>query len=312
VLLTVGFAAGGMGFGRSVFYGLFHSVSAFCNAGFALFSDSLEGFRLHPLVMGTIGSLIVLGGLGFGVILNLLQYVGHAVRLRGRSGVRAPTLALNTRVVLRLTLLLLVGGTVLIYALEHGNSMATYGLAEQYGAALFQAVTLRTAGFNSIPFGGLRDATYLLMVVFMFIGGASGSTAGGIKVNTVGVLGAYVASVLRDEEEARIGQFVITREKVARAFLVLLTAISAAAVGAFLLALTENAAFLHLLFETVSALGTVGLSAGVTGSLTVGGKLIIVVLMFVGRLGALTLLTALRRTRTATGVAFPSGDIAIG
>lgn len=190
--------------------------------------------------------------------------------------------------------------------------MSSYGLGEQYLAAFFQSVTLRTAGFNTVPFGGLHDATLLFMILFMFIGGASGSTAGGIKVNSLAAIGAYFASFLRRERAVRIGSSAISAEKVGRAFLILGFGLAAVFCGVFALTLSEGGEFLPLLFETVSAFGTVGLSTGITPGLSAVGKSVIIALMFLGRLGPLTILSAARRRNRETQVEYPEGDLAIG
>jgi trk system potassium uptake protein TrkH len=289
-------------------------VSAFCNAGFSLFSDSLEGFRADPLVLGTTALLIILGGLGFGVITNLRTSLApllrHPVSRRRRGG--PVPLSLNSRVVLGATGILILTGVFFIYLLEHGNAMKTYGLPEQYLSALFQSVTLRTAGFNSLPFGALRDSTLLVMILYMFIGAGSGGTAGGIKVGSLAVILSSLRSFLRGGRGPTLGKTVIAHDAVTRAFLILIFGLGAVFSGTLLLTLTETAAFLPLLFEAVSAFGTVGLSTGITGSLSLSGKLIIIVLMYLGRLGPLTILTAASTASEGGGVSFPRGDIAIG
>jgi len=215
-------------------------------------------------------------------------------------------------VVLSITGILLLSGFIAFYLLEHEGVMADYGLGEQYLGSFFQSVTLRTAGFNSVPFGSLRDATLVFMLLFMFIGGASGSTAGGIKVNSLAAMGAYLASFLRQERQARIGRASIAPEKIGRAFLILVFGLCAVFFGTFILSLTEDAPFLDVLFESVSAFGTVGLSTGITPGLSGVGKSTVIVLMFLGRLGPLTILTAASRKEPQGFVEYPQGDLAIG
>lgn len=292
---------------RDLGYAAFHAVSAFCNAGFALFTDSLEGFRDDGAVLSVIAALIILGGIGFATMGEAARWVRN--RLRGSKTV---PLSVNATITLRMTVAFLAIGTALIYLLEHDNVMAGYGLGEQYLSAFFQSVTLRTAGFNSIPFGALRPATYLIMMVFMFIGAAAGSTAGGIKLGTVRVLGAAVSSFLRNRRLARIGLHSVSDEKVIRASIILVFGICAVSGGAMLLAVTERAPLESLLFEVVSAFGTVGLSAGVTPSLTLVGKLVIVSLMFVGRLGPLTVLAAASSKPDRVRIEYPEADISLG
>lgn len=297
----------------AAFRAVFHAVSAFCNAGFALYSDSLESFRGDPAVSIAVALLIVLGGLSFSVIKDARGWIVSSLRRMVRRGAAPqPIAALNSRVVLRMTALLLTLSFCGIYLLEHEGAMASYGLGEQYLAALFQAVTLRTAGFNTIPFGHLRDATLLFMMLFMFIGGASGSTAGGIKVNSVAAMASYFVSFVRQEPTARIGSASIAADKVSKAFLIMLFGFCAVFAGVFVLSLTEDARFIDLLFESVSAFATVGLSTGVTPSLSVPGKLVVMLLMFLGRLGPLTILAALGRKGRGRHLEYPYGDLAIG
>ncbi len=288
--------------GETLFLALFHSISAFCNAGFALFSDSLVQFRGDVAVNAVISLLIILGGISFAVMLNVMD------RIRGS----AERLSLNTRVVLVSTAVLLLAGTFIIYGSEHGNVMKGYSLGEQYLSAFFQSVTLRTAGFNTVPFGSFRTFTYLVMMAFMFIGAASGSTAGGIKVNTVGVLLGYVVSVLRNRRRLTIMRHSISRDQVLRAFLILLFGVVALLVAFSILAVSETLPFRFVAFEAVSAFGTVGLSAGITASLSAVGRVVIIVLMFLGRLGPLTVLAAATQRESDVRIEYPQGVIAIG
>lgn len=311
--LYVRFSARGTHGLRALLDSVFHAVSAFCNAGFALFSDSLESFRADPWITLTVAVLIVLGGISFGVINDGRRAVAALLRrLAGRRSEETRRPSLNTRAVVTVTGALLASGLALFYLLEHEGVMSSYGLGEQYLAAFFQSVTLRTAGFNTVPFGGLHDATLLFMILFMFIGGASGSTAGGIKVNSLAAIGAYFASFLRRERAVRIGSSAISAEKVGRAFLILGFGLAAVFCGVFALTLSEGGEFLPLLFETVSAFGTVGLSTGITPGLSAVGKSVIIALMFLGRLGPLTILSAARRRNRETQVEYPEGDLAIG
>ncbi|GAB1482680.1 TrkH family potassium uptake protein [Treponema sp.] len=302
------------GFGsEAIFRSVFHSVSAFCNAGFALYTDSLESFRQDALLTLSIAALIVLGGISFGVMRDARAWLAQGLRrLLRRGDAPLPIASVNSRAVITLTGVLLLVSFCGFYLLEHSGVMANYSLGEQYLASVFQAVTLRTAGFNSVSFGTLRDGTLLFMVLFMFIGGASGSTAGGIKVNSLAAMGAYFRSFLRQESSARIGNSTISSEKIGKAFLILLFGLTAVFIGTLILSLTEKASFLNLLFEAVSAFGTVGLSTGITASLSPYGKSIIMLLMFLGRLGPLTILAAASKASERGHVEYPLGDLAIG
>jgi len=313
LLLFAAFSRGPLPPAAAAFTSVFHAVSAFCNAGFSLFSDSLASFSGSVPVNMVICLLIITGGLSFVVLMDLGGYTGN--RLARKVLKRNPparSLALNTRVVLIGTFSLLLAGTILVYALEHRNSLLALSTGRQYLAAFFQSVTLRTAGFNTIDFSRLTTSTYLVMIVFMFIGGASGSTAGGVKINSLAVILAYIRSILRDRKQASLLHYGLDKEMVLRALLILFFGITAVSAGLFVLSLTEQAPLIYLAFETVSAFGTVGLSSGLTASLTQGGKCVIIVLMFIGRIGPLTMLAAAVRRRRRVQAEYPRGEILIG
>jgi trk system potassium uptake protein len=298
---------------KTFFFSLFHSVSAFCNAGFALFSNSLENYTSSPLLVFTVSALIILGGISFGVILNSRNVFLSWVRKKFSKGPAAAVrFRINTRIVLITTGILLFLGFVFLYLLEHRNALASFDLGTQYLAVFFQSVTLRTAGFNTISFSGFHTGTYLLFMLFMFIGGASGSTAGGIKVNTLGVLLWYIKSVIRNEQTPTMLKHSISKDIVLKAFLIFFLGALTVFAGAFILSFSEEAEFVTILFETVSAFGTVGLSAGITSSLSSVGRIVIVVLMFMGRLGPLTLLAAASGGEISQRARYPSADIALG
>lgn len=298
---------------NAVLNSVFHSISAFCNAGFALFSDSLESFSGSPIVNVTIALLIISGGISFAVILNVRDNLGDRLK-KLFSGRRRTVrrLSLNTKIVLIGSAVLLFSGMVFFYALEHGGVLKSMSLGRQYLAAFFQSVTLRTAGFNTIPFGSLSTAVCLFMIVYMFIGAASGGTAGGIKINTVAVLGAYVASVLKNSEDVRISRYALPQPRILKAFLIFLFGVLVVTAGVFLLSLSEDARLIDIMFETVSAFGTVGLSTGLTPGLTGFGRVIIILLMFTGRLGPLTILAAASRKTKHVKISYPQADITIG
>ncbi len=312
-LLFAGFAPQlGLGL-TNVFAAVFHAVSAFCNAGFSVFSDSLERFRGSVPVNLVVALLIVTGGISFAVVLNVRDTLRTRLSSTGfQRHSAARNLNLNTRVVLLGTLILLVSGTFLFYGLEHRSTLLPYGVGTQYLASFFQSVTLRTAGFNTVPTGGLRTPTYLFMIVFMFIGAASGSTAGGIKINSLAIILAYVRSILLDQPNVTLFRYSVAKDLVLRALLIFLFGIFAVLLGVLLLSATEQAPFIVVFFEAVSAFGTVGLSAGITPHLTVTGKCVIIVLMFIGRLGPLTLLAAAVRRVQRVHAEYPRGEVMIG
>lgn len=270
--------------GEAAWYGLFHAVSSFNNAGFALYSDNLIGFAQDPFICLPLCAAIILGGLGFPVIMQL------------RKEFRRPLhWSMNTKLVLWGTAVLLVGGTVYITALEWNNA-ATLGGMDPWGrilAGFFQSVQTRTAGFNSVDIGALRDETWLGMDVLMFIGGGPAGTAGGIKVTTFAVLFFIMMTELRGEGAVNIFGKRLSRAVHRQAITVVLIAVAAVVVGAVLLMLLTGENLDRALFETVSAFATVGLSTGITADLPDAAQLVLVALMFLGRLGPLTLGSAI-------------------
>ncbi|MDC7226224.1 MAG: potassium transporter TrkG [Spirochaetales bacterium] len=303
LLLFTGFGRESGFSGRTIFNAVFHSISAFCNAGFSLFSDSLEGFVSRPLIIFTVSALIILGGLSFAVIFNLAAFFNPSSKVR--------KLNINTRIVLSWTAVLLLLGFFFFYASEHGGSLRSYSTPTQYIAAFFQSVTLRTAGFNSIGFSGFSTGTILIMCFFMFIGAASGSTAGGIKINTTAVIAAYLKCIALNSPRVTLYRHQLSERRVLRAFAVFFYGVTAVLAGSTALALTHNAPLRDILFEAVSAFGTVGLSTGMTAKLNSFGKVVIIFLMFNGRLGPLTILSTFSG-RSESGVRYPQGDILIG
>ena len=307
VLLFAGFSGRGVPIPERIFHSVFHSVSAFCNGGFSLFSDNLESFSQSPLVLCTIAFLIISGGLSFSVIINLGIFFKALFRRKSLKGI----LSFNSKLVISGTVFLIIFGTLVIYYLEFTNSLKDFNLGNQYLNAFFQSVTLRTAGFNSIPFSTLTEATYFIMMVLMFIGAASGSTGGGIKINTVWVLLAAVKSFRRGQSSTTLGKYSIPPQKVRDAFIILLSAIFISFAAIFILSITERKPLVHIMFEVFSALSTSGVSAGITPLLTAPGKIIIILLMFIGRTGAITILSAGKKD-VETKVFLPQTEISIG
>lgn len=288
------------------FYALFHSISAFNNAGFAFYSDSLSPYVFDPLVNTVIILLIVLGGLGYIVIFDLItRYV---------LGKRKP-LSLHTKIVLVSTAGLIVFGTIVIVIFEWSNA-ATLGMhtiPQKLQAALFQAVTPRTAGFNTVNYAGMRSATLIFTILLMFIGGSPGSTAGGIKTVTFFVLMGSVWSLGRGHGELNVFNRRVPFDLVVKAGVIALIGVMLSGASVTLLALSEgHLDTFALLFETVSAVSTVGLSLGITPELSVLGKLIIIMQMYVGRLGPLTFALALIQRAPERGIAYPTENIVIG
>ncbi len=294
------------GTGRGLFYAAFHSVSAFNNAGFAFYADSLTRFLHDPLVNVTVMALIVVGGLGFMVIINVASHFRHG---------RSVPLTLHSKVVLSGTALLIALGTVVILAFEASNpaTLAHLSFPDKLMAALFQSITPRTAGFNTIDFGHVRPATLLFTMLLMFVGGNPGSTAGGIKTVTFLVLVGSAWSVSRGHGELTLFERRIASETAVKASAIALLGMLLVGAAVTALTLTDpGKSLLQLGFESISAFGTVGLSTGITASLSSAGKLIIIALMYLGRLGPLTLALALMERRPERRIKYPEDDVVIG
>jgi trk system potassium uptake protein TrkH len=290
----------------AVFHSIFHSISAFCNAGFALYSDSFMSFQGNFALNIIIALLIISGGISFLVLTDLFSGIKNFFRGKHLN------LSINTRVVIKVSSLLTLISMLIIYKLEHETVLYGAGLVQQYTAAFFQAVTLRTAGFNTIPFENLRHGTLMLMIGVMFIGGASGSTAGGIKVNTLGVVWAYIQTFRKERDQVLLYRHHIPQEQILQAFTVIAFGVLSVFTATFVLLITENAEPIQILFESVSAFATVGLSTGITGSLSLAGKICITILMFFGRIGPLTLLTASSGREKSSRISYPEATLLIG
>ncbi|WP_347657851.1 potassium transporter TrkG [Plantactinospora sp. B5E13] len=290
-VLTVRFAVGyHEPFGSAAYHGVFHAVSAFNNAGFSLNSDSMVRYVADPWVTLTVASAIIIGGLGFPVVFEL-----------ARNWRRPRTWSVMTRITVFLTVTLLATGTAVFTLAEYANP-ATLGRLDAPAkllAGFFHSVNTRTAGFNSIDVSALRPESLFATDVLMFIGGGSAGTAGGIKVTTFGLLAFVIWSEMRGETRVNVGRRRIPETNQRQALTVALLGIGAVTVSTFvLLALTAHS-FDRVLFEVVSAFGTVGLSTGITTDLPPAAALLLVGLMFLGRTGPLTLASALAlRERT--------------
>lgn len=290
ILLGLIFWRQGSGPGEAAWLGVFHSVSAFCNAGFALFSDSLVGFQDHPQLLGVVSALIVLGGIGFVVLYALWLNLWRLTPWKpGRSGTGLRSLSVQVKAVMLASLVLVLGGWALYAGLEWQHSLDGLSFADKASNALFQSITLRTAGFNSVDYSTLSPATTLLMMVLMFIGASPGSTGGGIKTATLVVLLAATVAIARGPGVVRLFDREVPRATVFRALAILMASVAIVLATFFLLLVFERLPFETLLFEAVSAVGTVGLSLGATGELGAMGKVVIIVAMFIGRIGPLTL-----------------------
>jgi trk system potassium uptake protein TrkH len=297
--------------GDAVWRAVFHAVSAFNNAGFALWSDNLMSWRGDAVVNLVITSLIIAGGLGFFVWSEVLGARRRAIRI-----------SVHTRLVLVATAVLLVGGTAAILALEWDNARTLGGLSvpDRILAAYFQSVTARTAGFNTIDIGAMTPAALFVLMALMFVGASPGSTGGGVKTSTFAITLAALWATVRGSDDTVIFKRRLAPELVAKAFFVSLIAFVALNAVAWLLLIAEGRDLLPTLFETTSAFGTVGLSMGENGSVvslsaffSPGGKLLMMLMMFIGRTGPLTLAIAVARSNTSHAkIRYPEGKILIG
>ena len=304
VLLTARFLLGyGEPAGRAAYLGVFHSVSAFNNAGFALYSDNLMGFVADPWICLPIAAAVILGGIGFPVLFELRRHLGQPQRW-----------SLHTKLTLSVTAVLLVVGSVFVTASEWDNP-GTLGPLETPGrllAGFFHAVMPRTAGFNAVDYGQMEQATLLGTNVLMFIGGGSGGTAGGIKVTTFIVLFFVIAAEVRGESRVNAFDREIGDRTTRQALTVALLAVGAVMGATLVLMQLTSFATHEVLFEVTSAFATVGLSTGLTAELPAAGQLVLVGLMFLGRLGPITLVSALALRERQRMYELPEGRPIIG
>ena len=285
--------------GKAVYMGLFHSVSAFCNAGFSLFSNSFNRYSGDPFVNLTVMILIVSGGLGFIVLFDL----GSGLR---RSEKHKFQYSLHTKVVLATSAVLIVSGAFVIFLLEYSNVLRGAALPDKIFASFFQSITARTAGFTTIPTASLTNASLLVLIGLMFIGASPGSCGGGIKTSTIVILLYMAYARYRDDDDVNIFSRRIPHTAVSKALAIGVFAAMVIVMFVIALSISEQSImpfrqsewrFIEILFETVSAFGTVGLSCGITPYLSDVGRIVITILMLIGRLGPLTLAIAIGRTR---------------
>ena len=305
-LLFVWFSAG-HGAGRAAGLAVFHSVSAFCNAGFSLFSDNLTAYCGHAGLNLTVMGLVILGGIGFPVLVEAREIA--AARLRGR---RAQA-SLHMKLVLVTTGVLIAVPFALLYFQEAGRALPSYTGQERALGALFQSVTARTAGFNTIDTAALGPVSFLLLLMLMFIGASPASTGGGIKTSTAAILALFLRARVRARDSVSGFGRNIPAGQVLSAFTLFALALTFIflSTGA-LLASQPGLGLREAVFEVFSAFGTVGLSMGATAGLTTAGKAVIILTMFVGRVGPLTLLYAISRRRARGRFEYAEESVLIG
>ncbi|MBP2002098.1 trk system potassium uptake protein TrkH [Paenibacillus shirakamiensis] len=290
--------------GKAVYFGIFHAISMFNNAGFDLFGhyQSLMGYVGDPWINLTTMVLIITGGLGFIVLSDLISYRTN------------PKLSLQSKVVLSMTVALLTLGTLIIFIFELTNPKTLESLdwGSKIWGAMFQSVTSRTAGANTLDISSLRQATQFFIMILMFIGASPGSTGGGIKTTTFSVLLGAVIAMVRGREDVVLFHYRLAQERIFKAVTITMVALFLIIAVTMTLAATEEGSFLSIMFETTSAFGTVGLSMGLTPHLTSFGKLLICLTMFAGRLGLLTLAYALGPKKSRELYRHPEGKMFLG
>lgn len=290
------------GWGKGLYYSFFHSISAFNNAGFALWSDSLMGFVGDPVINIVITFLFIIGGIGFTVLADMWD------KKQFRK------LSLHSKMMIFGTFVVNIVVMFIIFVLEYHNPNTLGGLntlGDKLWASYFQAVTPRTAGFNSLDISALEEDTIFLFLILMFIGAGSASTGGGIKLTTFFVILFSVITFLKGKEQTVLGKRTISLTIVLRSLAISTIALFLIGIGIFVLNITEDSSFLPVVFEVISAFGTVGLSMGITGSLTMIGKAVIIFVMFAGKLGPLTMAFSLANSVEAK-IKYPREDILTG
>lgn len=290
------------GFSKGSFYSLFHTVAAFNNAGFSLWSDSLSSYVGDPVVNLTITSMFVLGGIGFTVLLDVWNKK------------KFKTLTLHSKVMIVGTLVINIIAIISIFILEYSNpqTLGSLSFEDKAWSAYFQGLTPRTAGFNSIDISALTLPTMLLIVILMFIGAGSASTGSGIKLSTFIILLLTTITTLKGGEEVSLFGRRLKNSAVLRALTLTLISFLLVFVAIFVLTVTENGSFIAIVFEVVSAFGTVGLSTGLTTELSTIGRFVIMFVMFVGRIGPITIASILLTSKNPSLIRYPQENIFVG
>ncbi|MEK9657659.1 MAG: TrkH family potassium uptake protein [bacterium] len=303
-ILFISFNAKSLPWPQRLFHAIFHSVSAFCNAGFALFSDSLEQFQYNSLTLLCIATLIIIGGIGFPVLFNVIQ-----IKKKNKS---FKWLKLQTKIALITTAILLMAGTLIFWLSEQNHALQHQPFTTQWINAFFQITSARTAGLNSLDLNTLYPSTLIILLILMIIGASPGSTGGGIKTTNFGILMIAFWQSIKSSQYIEAGGRRIPYDIILKTLSILiLYLISIFIIFYSLLLLESDINTSDLLFETISAFGTVGFSMGITAELSKWGKLIIIVAMFIGRMGPLTMAFALSKPKQKTKHYYPEENISI-
>lgn len=306
------------GWSSGLFKALFTSISAFCNAGF----DNLGAFSLQPYVSNvivnlTVSTLIIMGGLGFSVWFDLTKSANSILKQHHAVRRVVQHLEIHVKLVFLMTAILIMSGWIFLLVIEFNNpnSLGSLNFFDKLMAAYFQSVTLRTAGFSTLNIALLYPASQLMMMAFMFIGGSPGGTAGGIKTTTFALVVLMVVTEILNRENLTVFKRTVSRDIARRALSVMVLAFTVVFTGMLLLSMSEKADFMVIAFEAFSAIGTVGLSMGITPNLTSVGKIVIILLMFIGRIGPVAVAFSLRTNRKfkkSVEVAYPTGHVIVG
>lgn len=299
------------GWSSGLWYAIFHSISAWNNAGFSLFSDSLVGYRSDWLVNLVISGLVIFGGIGYQVIIEM--YLWAVNKVKGKS--ERFCFSLNFKVVVSTTVLLLIAGTVAFFLTELNNpaTLASISLQDKFLAAWFQSMTTRTAGFNSIDLGNMTIAGLFITMGFMFIGASPSGTGGGIKTTTFRIMYNSTKSVLQGKNEVVLYQREVPSTLILKAVAVVFgTAASIVFVTILISYIDTEFDFLQILFEVISAFATVGLSTGITSSFAVASKVILVFAMYVGRVSILILIAAIIGDPRPSSLQYPEENLLVG
>ncbi len=292
---------------KALSYSVFHSISALCNAGFSLFSRSFISYRSDTWINITLFLLIILGGVGFLALQEMKEVFSGVLRRRKTR------ISLHTKLVLTLTSFLVVFSFVLFLAIEWNHSLKMFTLKEKIFSSIFQVVTPRTAGFNTMDLNSLSFSAVLLLIMLMFIGASSGSTGGGVKTSTIGVILGFLKSKITARDSVNLFRRTLPLESVMKAFTVITLALCVIFFSSFILLLTQPVASMkEALFEVFSAFSTVGLSLGITPKLSSLGKIVIVLTMYIGRIGPLTLLYAFSRQKAYGRYEYVEETVMIG
>ncbi len=305
-VLCYGYLEAGNEFGSALVFGIFHSISAFCNAGFSLHANGLEDFATNPIISMTVSVLIILGGLGFIVLREIREAFSKKRPLL--------SLGIHSKIVLTTSGILILFGTGVLFFSEFLHAFDRYSLIDKLMLSFFHSVTTRTAGFNTIAMNSFQMHSLYFMALFMFIGASPGSTGGGIKTSTFAILIQSIRSTLKGTSRVEVFERTVPTSMVIRAMAI--TIISLIIASFFILVLMRlepEHSFMSIFFEVVSAFATTGLSLGITPYLTGVSKLVLVLVMFIGRVGPLTMALAIGKQKTELSeLDYPEGRIMIG